>query len=449
MNRNSVCFTAFLLLLLATPSPAQVFQPGLTIELRDEGVSVGRVRALDCVGSGIGCTFAGTVGTITITGGGGGAPTDALYWVGAAHAGLSAELDLSGFTGLVLNTAGTPSAYAGASCTNQVLTALSASGAGTCTTLTSAYTSGTFPASAHNLLSATHGDTAAASVVRGDILRGNSTPAWSRLALGGNNLYLKSNATDLVYSTLAAGGVGSCTNQTVTALNADAAPTCSTITSTFVDASIVPSTRTISTTAPLSGGGDLSTNRTLTTSMATARLIGRTTAATGPMEEISVTAPLTLNALALGFDQTAALGNNARVTVRKNTGADVGGRRRLNLIEGTNVTLTIADDAGGEEVDITIAAAGGAGANWTTYELDFGSAAKFVDVETVTDAAVSASSKIMVLQSGLAATGRQADENEMDELTCRGIPASGQFSLLCSCARSVTHGKFKVAYTVN
>lgn len=58
----------------------------------------------------------------------------------------------------------------------------------------------------------------------------------------------------------------------------------------------VPESRTISTTAPLSGGGDLSTNRTLTTSMATDRLIGRTTASTGVMEELTVTAPLDLAA---------------------------------------------------------------------------------------------------------------------------------------------------------
>jgi hypothetical protein len=45
-----------------------------------------------------------------------------------------------------------------------------------------------------------------------------------------------------------------------------------------------------------------------------------------------------------------------KVTVRKNTGADVGTRQRLNFIEGSNVTLTVADDAGSSEVDITIAA---------------------------------------------------------------------------------------------
>ncbi len=49
----------------------------------------------------------------------------------------------------------------------------------------------------------------------------------------------------------------------------------------------------------------------------------------------------------------------ARVTVRKNSGSDVGSRRRLNLIEGSNITLTVTDDPAAEEVDVTIAASGG------------------------------------------------------------------------------------------
>lgn len=50
----------------------------------------------------------------------------------------------------------------------------------------------------------------------------------------------------------------------------------------------VPSSRTISTVSPLTGGGDLSANRTFSTSMATNRLIGRSTAGTGVMEEITL-----------------------------------------------------------------------------------------------------------------------------------------------------------------
>lgn len=43
------------------------------------------------------------------------------------------------------------------------------------------------------------------------------------------------------------------------------------------------------------------------------------------------------------------------VAVSKNSGATVGTRSTLNLIEGSNITLTIADDAVGDEVDITVA----------------------------------------------------------------------------------------------
>jgi hypothetical protein len=86
----------------------------------------------------------------------------------------------------------------------------------------------------------------------------------------------------------------------------------------------VPQARLINTTSPITGGGDLTLDRTI------------------------------------AFDQTIDLNNNARVAVEK-AGVAVGERRTLNFIEGSNITLTIADDAGNEEVDITIAAAGGAG----------------------------------------------------------------------------------------
>lgn len=49
------------------------------------------------------------------------------------------------------------------------------------------------------------------------------------------------------------------------------------------------------------------------------------------------------------------------VTVRENSGANVGTQPRLNFIEGTNVTLTTANDSANNEVDITIAASGSGG----------------------------------------------------------------------------------------
>lgn len=91
---------------------------------------------------------------------------------------------------------------------------------------------------------------------------------------------------------------------------------------------------------------------------------------------------------------------------------------------------------------------GGGGSTWTAVEIDFGVDAKFVAKLTVVDASVTATTKVMVLQSGIAATGRQADENEMDSITCNATPAAGTFILQCACQRSVTHGLFKVNYTL-
>ena len=122
-------------------------------------------------------------------------------------------------------------------------------------------------------------------------------------------------------------------------------------------------------------------------------------------------------------------------------GADQGRARTLNCT-GAGIACTVAAGVA------TVTAGGGAGASWTTVEIDFGTAARFVAKATVTDASVSATSKLIAVQAGTAATGRQADENELDAITCRGIPATGTFTLICSCERSVTHGLFKVHYTV-
>lgn len=59
---------------------------------------------------------------------------------------------------------------------------------------------------AHDLLSSTHGDTTAASVVRGDVITGQGTTAkWTRLALDTVGKVLISDGTDLIYSASALG----------------------------------------------------------------------------------------------------------------------------------------------------------------------------------------------------------------------------------------------------
>jgi hypothetical protein len=64
----------------------------------------------------------------------------------------------------------------------------------------------------HTLLSATHTDSVAAGVVRGDLIvgQGTGTPTWQRKGLGAANLVVQSNGTDVVYGqvSLTAGVTG-------------------------------------------------------------------------------------------------------------------------------------------------------------------------------------------------------------------------------------------------
>lgn len=76
----------------------------------------------------------------------------------------------------------------------------------------------------------------------------------------------------------------------------------------------------------------------------------------------------TADRLAVGANNTVLTADSAQalgvkwaalpagtITVRKGAGADVGPRPRISFIEGANTTLTVADDAGNNEVDVTIA----------------------------------------------------------------------------------------------
>ena len=55
---------------------------------------------------------------------------------------------------------------------------------------------------------------------------------------------------------------------------------------------------------------------------------------------------------------------NARVAVRENSSGVGYKRRRINLIEGTNITLSVNDDSTNEEVDVLISGVGGTGATY-------------------------------------------------------------------------------------
>lgn len=98
-------------------------------------------------------------------------------------------------------------------------------------------------------------------------------------------------------------------------------------------------------------------------------------------------------------------------------------------------------------INATIAALGGA--SWTETEIDFGSAPVAGGSFTVVDAAVSGTSKVVVVPSGAAPTGGYADVWEWDTLTFAATAGAGQFTLHAAVANGTTNGKRKVFYQVS
>lgn len=96
----------------------------------------------------------------------------------------------------------------------------------------------------------------------------------------------------------------------------------------------------------------------------------------------------------------------------------------------------------------TVSVSGGGSATIIQIEIDFGASPVRTKHFTVTDATVSAASHLMINQSGTAATGRQADENEMDPILFSGTPGSGQFTLIANALTGPVVGKYKVNYMV-
>lgn len=108
------------------------------------------------------------------------APVGAQYWTGAADSTLTAEKSLAGFTGLVLNTAGTPSGYAGANaCASGFVDAISASGATTCATVNLSTDT------AATALPATKGGTGKTTTSYGGVLYGDTGNVFN-WAVAGN-----------------------------------------------------------------------------------------------------------------------------------------------------------------------------------------------------------------------------------------------------------------------
>lgn len=117
----------------------------------------------------------------------------------------------------------------------------------------------------------------------------------------------------------------------------------------------------------------------------------------------------------------------------------------LTLVAGSNITITT--NAGTDT--ITITGTGGAGSfAMTETEIDFGTAPQWDKTFTITDAAVTGSSKIAVWPSGNVATSRVGNDLEWDNLLLGALAGTGQFTLTALAFPGPVVGKRKVYYAI-
>ncbi len=91
---------------------------------------------------------------------------------------------------------------------------------------------------------------------------------------------------------------------------------------------------------------------------------------------------------------------------------------------------------------------GGGSAVIKSAEVDFGSVPTRYKNFTVTDASVTATSKIIVTQSGQAAAGGHVDDAEMDPIMFSARPGTGQLVLSARTLDGPVVGKYTVDYQV-
>lgn len=145
---------------------------------------------------------------------------------------------------------------------------------------------------------------------------------------------------------------------------------------------------------------------------------------------------------------TAIIDSIAKIIVRKNSGADIGARHRLNFIEGANVTLTITDDVPDDEIDIIIASIGGGGGTADIKPITVNVPTSKKEFSTViVDAAVTPASQINIGWGNVLQT--DINHPSMDDVLFNVIAGSGDFTLeLFAADKADLFGDYKLNYLV-
>ena len=119
---------------------------------------------------------------------------------------------------------------------------------------------------------------------------------------------------------------------------------------------------------------------------------------------------------------------------------------------GSTVAPSVVLDGGGDiDESVTIIqniTSGGGGASWTEVEIDFGTKPVYEASFTITDAAISGTSKVQVLPCGKAATGRTSDDWQWDGAAFAANPGAGSATCYVTFSPGPVVGPRKVQYSV-
>ena len=149
-------------------------------------------------------------------------------------------------------------------------------------------------------------------------------------------------------------------------------------------------------------------------------------------------------AAAAQADADAALAAIAALTEGheiEDEGAALPQRAILNF---TGAGVTVSDVAGKTVVSV----AGGAGASWVEVEIDFGALPVYGAEFVITDAAITATSKVQVLPCGKAAAGRTADDWAWDGAAFAANPGTGSATCYAHFLPGPIVGRRTVQYSV-
>lgn len=101
-----------------------------------------------------------------------------------------------------------------------------------------------------------------------------------------------------------------------------------------------------------------------------------------------------------------------------------------------------------EAMNVPSGVFGGSGASWGEAEIDFGAQPVYSAEFTITDAGITATSKVTVLPSGKPATGRTADDWAWDGATFAANPGTGSATCYAVFTPGPIVGKRKIQYTI-